>query len=107
MSDREQLSASDTPRTDAVAFRLVGTSLGYLVPADFARQIERELADLRLGRSDDFLKHQHELCDLRAALRREENARKVLMDEVDRHKRRADENAQLATRYANELRKYR
>jgi hypothetical protein len=97
---------SDTPRTDAVAFP--GMMSGeWVVSVQFARQIERELADLRLGRSDDFLKHQHELCDLRAALRREENARKVLVDEVDRHKRRADEHAQLATRYANELRKYR
>jgi len=39
---------SDTPRTDEVAYTIVLRSIAMeRVPADFARQLERELADAR------------------------------------------------------------
>lgn len=42
---------SDTPRTDAEAQRgnVTDQGHGYLVSADFARQLERELATLRIA----------------------------------------------------------
>jgi hypothetical protein len=41
------VSEQPTPRTDVEAFKLVGQPVqsSYWVPADFARQLERELAE--------------------------------------------------------------
>lgn len=50
---------SDTPRTDAAIFiDDYKSSPGY-VPADFARQLERELADCK----NDYLRTHNEKCN--------------------------------------------
>lgn len=58
-------SASDTPRTDA---RLVLCNHGeYRVPADFARQLERELFAFRRSNERIIRDHNDRLAELRFA----------------------------------------
>lgn len=44
---------SDTPRTDAAICHHGGNGVGVVVPVEFARQLERELAALRAASHDD------------------------------------------------------
>lgn len=80
---------SDTPNTDMhVTTRVdaMGEST-HVVDADFARELERENQTLRGWHREAVDAHSKivdELIDLRASLRREENARKVLADTNER-----------------------
>lgn len=68
---------SSTPRTDAVAFMITNErARREAVFADFARQLERELNEA-LDKASDLAMDN---IDLRASLRREENAREVLAE---------------------------
>lgn len=85
MTEQVPADQCTTPRTDASAFDAITYDADRsmhvkVVHASFARELERELTEQRAGRADDFLKHQHELCELRRSLRREENAREVLAE---------------------------
>jgi hypothetical protein len=74
---------SDAPRTDAVAFNITnGRAHREAVFADFARTLERELAAMTtLSRGAVA-----EATELRASLRREENARLIAVKDADRYR---------------------
>lgn len=73
MTTQDTKDQSDTPRTDAAQWRDSCTYFEYLVFADLARQLERELTEAK------------------RSLRREENARKVLADENERLRAQTNE----------------
>lgn len=83
---------SATPRTDAA--ETVRENGGDITDVfTVMRQLERELTDVKAIGSEYVKTMQAEITDLRASLRREENARKVLADENDRLRAAAVHNA--------------
>lgn len=90
MNEQVPADENDTPRTDAKVRFYV--PCGYVVDADFARQLERELAAMTTLSRGAVV----EAVDLRASLCREENARKVLADENERLRQRCNRLADTA-----------
>lgn len=77
---------SDTPRTDAALVRIKIEGEAFygepLVRADFARQLEREIA----APTQEILDLMLEVIEMRRSLLREENARKAAVKDAERYR---------------------